>query len=120
MNYIETNKFSFNLKIITLNLKQIIIKYMNSKKMLLSILVIILVFTSCKKDRTCLCTVAHTNFTGTTVNPNQTTTYKKIKKSEAKDLCQNKTITDSTSTISMPSTGTYGQYTSDAYTCKLK
>jgi hypothetical protein len=92
---------------------------MISKKIIVAIFVVNLVFASCKKDRTCVCTVTHTNFTGTTVNPNQTTTYKKIKKSEAKELCQNKTITDSISTISMPSTGTYGQYTSDAYTCKL-
>lgn len=93
---------------------------MISKKIIVAIFVINLIFTSCKKDRNCECSVTTTNFTGTTTSPKQTTTYKKIKKSEAKDICQNKTITDSTLTTWSSGTGSYVQYISETYTCKLK
>lgn len=88
------------------------------KKTLLVFAIALTAVTSCKKDRVCECTIVHTNYTGTT-NQQETTTYKEVKKSEAKKLCQNKTIKDSTET-SNGGSPVWGHYTSDVYTCKLK
>ena len=88
------------------------------KNLLLAISVTATMFVSCSKDRTCECTVTHTNFAGTFVDANQITVYKNISKSDAKNLCQNKTVTDSSTSVN--STGTYGHYVSDKYECKLK
>jgi hypothetical protein len=49
-------------------------------------------FISCKKDRMCECTRTYTSTSGaTTTYPAETITYRKIKKSDAKDLCQKRT-----------------------------
>ncbi len=89
------------------------------KNSLLIFALMILILTSCKKDRTCTCSITRKNYLGSSVKPNQITTYKKIKKSEAKKMCQNKTVTDSLTTMYSGSGG-YGDYTSDTYDCKLK
>jgi len=63
----------------------------------LSIGVLAICFTSCKKDRTCTCTTTITaaaggSFTG----PAQSTTHKKIKKSAGHAICHDSESTDST------------------------
>lgn len=88
------------------------------KNVLLIISATVIMLVSCSKDRTCECTVTHTNYAGTFVDANQITTYKNISKSDAKNLCQNKTVTDSSTSIN--GSGTYGYYVSDKYECKLK
>ncbi len=88
------------------------------KKIVFALGAIALCLASCKKDRTCECTNTHTNFTGTT-SSKQTTTYKKVKKSEAKKMCQKTTVSDN-STTNLSNGGTIGYYTDDTYDCKLK
>ncbi|MBL7931539.1 MAG: hypothetical protein JNL60_06550 [Bacteroidia bacterium] len=69
-------------------------------------------FSSCKKDRVCECTYTHTDADGDVyTDPMANTTYREIKKSDAKNLCQS-----STSTYVNSSGGT----TTDDYDCKLK
>ena len=47
---------------------------------------------SCKKERTCTCTSTYTSSSGNvTTDQPIVTTYKKIKKSDAKDLCSSST-----------------------------
>ena len=47
---------------------------------------------SCKKDRVCECTNTRTDSSGTvTTELNDNTTYKAVKKSEAKSICQKST-----------------------------
>jgi len=68
--------------------------------------------TSCKKDRVCDCTYTQTSSSGNvTSNPNYNTSYKDIRKSDAKSLCASSTETyiDENS-----KTTTY------MYDCKLK
>lgn len=62
---------------------------------------------SCKKDRVCECTSTSSSGSLTT----STTTIKKIKKSEAKTLCQNRTYTN---------TGNNNQIQTDVTNCTLK
>ena len=87
-------------------------------KIVIVIGVISLGLASCKKDRVCECTNTHTNYTGTTTNTN-TITYKKVKKSEAKKMCQKITAVDN-STTNLSNGGTITHYTDDTYDCKLK
>ncbi len=61
--------------------------------------IIILGFASCKKDRTCECTNISDGFSSTS-----SITIKKIRKGEAKTLCQNKTNTYSSSNANNTST----------------
>jgi len=61
--------------------------------------------TSCKKDRTCECT-----YSGDTTSRSSKTTYKKISKANARDLCLSGKYTDS---------GVNGSQSSSA-DCKLK
>lgn len=71
---------------------------------------------SCKKDRTCECTYTSTSSYGTnnTISHTETTTYKKIKKADAKYMC-----TKDNSSYTETSTG--GAYTSTSMSdCKLK
>lgn len=76
------------------------------KKILLPIAVLsMIVLSSCKKDRTCECTYSD----GSSVHTSSTV-YKKIKKSEAKDICQKETV------VTTDSNGS-DTYISD---CKLK
>jgi hypothetical protein len=50
---------------------------------------------SCKKDRVCECTYTYTDSDGdVTTDPMANTTYREIKKSDAKSLCQNSTRTN--------------------------
>lgn len=67
---------------------------------------------SCKKDRVCECTYTYTDASGDVyTNPVANTTYKEVKRGEAKTLCQ-------------PSTSTYvnssGGTSTEVYDCKLK
>lgn len=58
------------------------------KKTLLIVAVAGLALASCKKERTCTCTSTSTSSNGTvTTGTPQVTTYKKVKKSHAKDMC---------------------------------
>lgn len=67
---------------------------------------------SCKKDLTCECTQTHTSTSGvTTTDPLYNTTYRDIKKSDAKSLCQKETYV---------SVDEDGRTTTDVYDCKLK
>lgn len=73
---------------------------------------VIISFSSCKKDRVCECTNTNTNSSGTvTTDLNQNTTYKDVKKHDAKSLCQK------SSTVYVNSSGGTSTYVSD---CKLK
>ncbi len=78
------------------------------KKIGLSVVAIVTIsLTACKKDRTCECTSTSSNGNISS----STTTIKKIKKSEAKTLCQN-----FTSTYSSQNSPTQ----TDVNTCTLK
>lgn len=68
---------------------------------------LILSVTSCKKDRVCECTNTASEGSSST----STTTIKKIKKSEAKNLCQKMTYT---------STSNSGFTSTSINDCKLK
>ncbi len=77
-------------------------------------------FASCKKDRTCECTYSYTNSAGVTVtDPAETTTIKKIKKSEAKSLCQNTKYKGNSTTTSTSGGSGSSSYNSTS-NCKLK
>lgn len=66
---------------------------------------------SCKKDRTCECTTTTTQTNGTTTTGNpSTTTYKKVKKSDATYMCQKSTYKN------VDDNGTYTSVSD----CKLK
>jgi len=68
--------------------------------------------TSCKKERVCECTTTYTASNGNiTTNPNDNVTYKDIKKSDAKSLCQKSTD------ISVDANGATNTTVHD---CKLK
>lgn len=79
---------------------------------LLAALAIALCAASCKKDRVCECTTTTTFPDGTVhTDPNDNTTYKEIKKGEAKTLCQR------TTHVSVDEDGATSTVVSD---CKLK
>lgn len=78
---------------------------------LASFAIIAISFASCKKDRTCECTSTYTSTNGNTTDVSTSSTViKKIKKSEAKKLCQKQTFTNT-------SNGNTNVSTDD---CKLK
>ncbi|MCC6370861.1 MAG: hypothetical protein IT236_07650 [Bacteroidia bacterium] len=59
---------------------------------MLAACLIMLGASSCKKDRDCVCTTTNTSTSGAvTTYPEQTTTLTKIKKGDAKSLCQKST-----------------------------
>lgn len=70
------------------------VNFKKTKKMkkitLFAAVIVAISFASCKKDRVCSCTNSSTGGSVTTSE----TTYTKIKKSEAKTLCQKTTYTD--------------------------
>lgn len=68
------------------------------KRLLLAAIVSVIGLSSCKKEMTCTCTTTQTDSNGivTTGEP-RVTTYKKIKKSDAKDQCMSMKY-DATST----------------------
>lgn len=62
-------------------------------KQISTIIILLIAFSSCKKDYTCECTATTLNPRGTTtIGEAQTTTYSKIKRSEAKSICQTSTL----------------------------
>lgn len=72
----------------------------------------LLSLTSCKKDRVCVCTNTYTDASGaTTTALDKSTTYEKMKKSDAKNLCQRSTH------VSVDSNGGTSTSIND---CKLK
>lgn len=67
---------------------------------------------SCKKDLVCECTNTYTSSSGNvTTDPAANVTYKDIRKSDAKSLCQKSTVT---------SVNQSGATTTQVYDCKLK
>jgi hypothetical protein len=79
---------------------------------LLSMIVLGLGAFSCKKDRTCECTTTYTSPSGNvTTDPSDNTTYKEIRKRDAKNLCQKSTV------VNVNSSGGTSTTVSD---CKLK
>ncbi len=65
------------------------------KKMtILAVAALAISFASCKKDRTCTCTNTSSSSSGSTTT---TITIKKISKKDAKDACQKRTWTSTTS-----------------------
>ena len=78
---------------------------------LFSFAVVALSLASCKKDRTCECTSTTVNSSGSGSASSNEVTIKKIKKSEAKTLCQKMV------TVNTGSTGNTSTTTDD---CKLK
>lgn len=77
------------------------------KTLLFASVIICASLVSCKKDRVCECTSTSSGGSLSTT----TTTIKKIRKSEAKTLCQNHTYT---------STGSNGQTQTNVDNCTLK
>lgn len=75
--------------------------------------VVALSLASCKKDRTCECTYTQNGTTNVTSHT-ETTTYTKMKKSDAKYMC---TKNNSTYVTTNPSGSTSSSYLDD---CKLK
>lgn len=85
---------------------------MIKKIKLLTIIIITIGFASCVKDRTCECTTTITDPLGTvTTGAPQTTTLKKIKRSDAKSLCETRTETNISNS---------GATTIQTDNCKLK
>jgi hypothetical protein len=65
------------------------------KNLLLMTVIAAAALSSCKKDRDCECTTTVTDRKGnTTTYQPETITYVKMKKSDAKSLCQKATYTD--------------------------
>jgi hypothetical protein len=82
------------------------------QKLLLVMCLGILSLTSCKKDRVCECTTTTTDSSGdVTTDPADNSTYKEIKKGDAKSLCQK------TTEVNVSSSGDTYTSVSD---CKLK
>ena len=78
----------------------------------MAIAILALSISSCKKDRTCECTTTYTDSSGdVTTYPNDNTTYREIKKSDAKSRCQKATDT---------SVDSDGGTSVTVYDCKLK
>ena len=72
----------------------------------------IISLSACKKDRVCACTETNTSSSGNvTTDLEQNITYKDVKKSDAKSLCQK------SSRVYVNSSGGTSTYVSD---CKLK
>jgi hypothetical protein len=85
---------------------------MTKKITTLAVFAITIGFASCVKDRTCECTTTITDPVGTiTTSAPQTTTLKKIKRSDAKSLCETRTETNITNS---------GATTIQTDNCKLK
>ncbi len=78
---------------------------------LFSFAVVALSLASCKKDRTCECTTTTVNTNGNGSASTSSVTIKKIKKSEAKTLCQK---------IVSAHTNNGGQTSTTTDDCKLK
>lgn len=79
---------------------------------LIAACLIVLSTSSCKKDRDCVCTRTTTNTSGNVnTDVSQTTTLAKIKKRDAKSLCQKTTEVNVNSN---------GQTSSTVNDCKLK
>lgn len=80
---------------------------------LFSFAVVALSLASCKKDRTCECTYTQSGTTNVTSHT-ESTTYTKIKKSDAKYLCTKDSRTYTQTGVGYSSTG------SSMSDCKLK
>lgn len=79
---------------------------------LMAIAVIAMSVISCKKDFTCECTRVHTSASGNvTTDPMYNTTYRDMRKRDAKSRCQKETDVD---------VADNGNTTTDVYDCKLK
>lgn len=79
---------------------------------LMAIAIIALGLGSCKKDFTCECTMTYTSPSGNvTTDPMYNTTYRDMKKSDAKSRCQKETDID---------VDTDGRTSTTVYDCKLK
>lgn len=60
------------------------------KKLIVLSAVSLALLSACKKDRTCECTYTYTSSTSSSFSTSKTT-YKKIKKADAKAICQKTT-----------------------------
>jgi len=79
---------------------------------LVAIAIIAFSMSSCKKDYVCACTTTQTDQSGdVTTNPVDNTTYRDVKKTDAKSRCQKATEVDVNSN---------GGTTTTVYDCKLK
>ncbi len=73
---------------------------------------LVISLSSCKKDRTCACTYTYTSTSGSvTTSPEETTVYTKVKKSDAKSLCQKSTYV---------TVNSKGETSTGVNDCKLK
>lgn len=79
---------------------------------LIAIAIVAFSMASCKKDHVCECTTTHTDESGdVTTNPMDNTTYREVKKSDAKSLCQKASVVQ---------VDEDGGTSTTVYDCKLK
>lgn len=77
---------------------------------ILAVALVAISFASCKKERTCDCTITSTSGS-TTSTTSQTVKFEKVSGGDAKQMCQKRTK------VQTPSSGTAS---TDVYDCKLK